>query len=223
MQIPIPGTAGLAATSAGNVPTLYEVSVEGRAGLRLPELDVPEQPLPERRLREDNGLPELSELDVVRHYLRLAQRNFGVDSGFYPLGSCTMKYNPKICEEVARLPGFADSHPLSSPEHVQGNLVVMHRMQTLLAEIGGFAGVSLQPAAGAHGELSGAAHDPRLSRRPRRASARSGSHPRYGTRHQPGVDDDGRLHRRGDPLRHARQHRRRLPCAPHAPIASPGS
>jgi glycine dehydrogenase subunit 2 len=154
MEIPIPGTAGVSATSTADVPTLYEVSVEGRARLRLPELDVPEQPLPECRLREDNGLPELSELDVVRHYLRLAQRNFGVDSGFYPLGSCTMKYNPKICEEVARLPGFADSHPLSSPEHVQGNLALMHRMQTWLAEIGGFAGVSLQPAAGAHGELS---------------------------------------------------------------------
>jgi glycine dehydrogenase subunit 2 len=135
------------------VPTLYEMSVEGRAGLGLPELDVPIASLPSC-LRDDNGLPELSELEVVRHYLNLAQRNFGVDSGFYPLGSCTMKYNPKICEEMARLPGFAEAHPLSSAEHMQGNLCLMHRMQTWLAEIGGFAGVSLQPAAGAHGELT---------------------------------------------------------------------
>jgi glycine cleavage system protein P-like pyridoxal-binding family len=122
--------------------------------VRLPELDVPKVPLPDGCLREDNGMPELSELDVVRHYLRLAQRNFGVDNGFYPLGSCTMKYNPKICEEMARMPGFAEAHPLSPPEHVQGNLALMHRMQTWLAEIGGFTGVSLQPAAGAHGELT---------------------------------------------------------------------
>jgi glycine dehydrogenase subunit 2 len=146
--------AARAQASEAAVPTLYEMSVEGRAGVRLPELDVPEAPLPDCPLRADNGLPELSELDVVRHYLHLAQRNFGVDSGFYPLGSCTMKYNPKISEEMARLPGFAESHPLSSPEQIQGNLGLMHRMQTWLAEIGGFAGVSLQPAAGAHGELT---------------------------------------------------------------------
>lgn len=99
-------------------------------------------------------MPELSELDVVRHYLRLSQRNFGVDSGFYPLGSCTMKYNSKLCEEIARLDGFSELHPLLPNEHVQGNLALMHRLQTWLAEIGGFAGVSLQPATGAHGELT---------------------------------------------------------------------
>jgi len=140
---------------AGAVPMLYEISVEGRGGgLTLPTLDVPEAPLPEGLARGGNGLPELSELDVVRHYLRLSQRNFGVDSGFYPLGSCTMKYNPKICEEMARLPGFSEAHPLSPAADVQGNLALMHRMQIWLAEIGGFAGVSLQPAAGAHGELT---------------------------------------------------------------------
>jgi glycine dehydrogenase subunit 2 len=103
----------------------------------------------------DCGLPQLSELDAVRHYLGLSQRNFGVDSGFYPLGSCTMKLNPKINEEVARLPGFADSHPLQDPQAVQGNLQLMYELQEWLAEIGGFAGVSLQPAAGAHGEFTG--------------------------------------------------------------------
>jgi len=136
------------------VPTLYEISVEGRGGFELPALDVPPEPLPDGALRTDNGLPELSELDVVRHYLRLSQRNFGVDSGFYPLGSCTMKYNPKICEEIVRLPGFSEAHPLLAAEQVQGNLALMHRLQAWLADIGGFAGVSLQPAAGAHGELT---------------------------------------------------------------------
>ncbi|MFN3744889.1 MAG: aminomethyl-transferring glycine dehydrogenase subunit GcvPB [Hyphomicrobiaceae bacterium] len=154
MDVAPKSAAAPEAVSASTVPTLYEMSVAGRAGMRLPALDVPEAPLPDGRLREDNGLPELSEIDVVRHYLRLAQRNFGVDSGFYPLGSCTMKYNPKICEDVARLPGFAETHPLSLAEHVQGNLALMYRTQKWLAEIGGFDGVSLQPAAGAHGELT---------------------------------------------------------------------
>lgn len=135
-------------------PTLYELSVPGRRGLALPALDVPEAPMPAGAVRADNGLPELSEVDVVRHYLHLSQRNFGVDSGFYPLGSCTMKYNPKICEEIARLPGFARTHPCEPPEAVPANLVLMHRLQAWLAEIGGFASVSLQPAAGAQGELT---------------------------------------------------------------------
>jgi glycine dehydrogenase subunit 2 len=143
-----------ARSAASVVPTVYEIGVEGRAGLEFPALDVPKSPLPDDLARADNGLPELSELDVIRHYLRLSQRNYGVDSGFYPLGSCTMKYNPKIGEEIARLPGFAETHPFAPIEHVQGNLALMHHLQTWLAEIGGFAGVSLQPAAGAHGELT---------------------------------------------------------------------
>jgi glycine dehydrogenase subunit 2 len=134
--------------------TLYERSVPGRRGVDLPSPDVPEAVMPDDLLREDNGLPELSQLDVVRHYLRLSQRNFGVDSGFYPLGSCTMKYNPKVSEEIARLPGFTETHPLQPVETVQGNLAVMHRLQEGLKEIGGFADVSLQPAAGAQGELT---------------------------------------------------------------------
>ncbi len=136
-------------------PTLYELSVAGRKGTSLPALDVPEGELPAAFLRDDNGLPELSELDVVRHYLRLSQANFGVDSGFYPLGSCTMKYNPKINEKLARLPGFAATHPLQPADSVQGNLALMHALQDWLKEIGGFAAVSLQPAAGAQGELTG--------------------------------------------------------------------
>jgi len=135
-------------------PTLYELSVTGRRGADLSAADVPAAALPDGLVREDNGLPELSQNDVVRHFLRLSQRNFGVDSGFYPLGSCTMKYNPKVNEEVARLSGFADSHPSQPDRTVQGNLGLMYRLQEWLKEIGGFAGVSLQPAAGAHGELS---------------------------------------------------------------------
>jgi glycine dehydrogenase subunit 2 len=136
------------------IPTVYEVSVPGRRGIDLPALDVPAAQLPDS-MRGDCGLPELSELDVVRHYLTLSQRNFGVDSGFYPLGSCTMKYNPKENEEIARIAGFADAHPLQEPRTVQGNLAVIFALQRWLAEIGGFAAVTLQPAAGAHGEFTG--------------------------------------------------------------------
>jgi glycine dehydrogenase subunit 2 len=128
-----------------HIPTVYEMSVSGRHGVDLPAPDVPQAPLPVGDVRADCGLPELAQLDVVRHYFALSQRNFGVDSGFYPLGSCTMKYNPKINEEVARLPGFADAHPLQQPDTVQGNLALMFELQQWLAEIGGFAGVSLQP------------------------------------------------------------------------------
>ena len=134
--------------------TVYELSVPGRAGCELPPPDVPEAELPRDLLREANGLPELSELDVVRHFVRLSQRNFGVDTGFYPLGSCTMKYNPKVNEASARLEGFAATHPLQPERTVQGNLELMFRLQEWLKEIGGFASVSLQPTAGAQGELT---------------------------------------------------------------------
>jgi len=136
-------------------PTVYELSVPGRHGIDLPACDVPLADLPAAQLRADCGLPELSQLDVARHYLALSQRNFGVDSGFYPLGSCTMKFNPKVNEVVARLPGFAEAHPLREPQTVQGNLALMLELQQWLAEIGGFAAVSLQPSAGAHGEFTG--------------------------------------------------------------------
>jgi glycine cleavage system P protein (glycine dehydrogenase) subunit 2 len=147
--------AGRADLGKATIATVYELSVRGRCGVDLPEADVPKTPLPEAGLRRDCGLPELSQLDVVRHYLALSQRNFGIDTGFYPLGSCTMKYNPKVNEEIARLPGFAATHPLQDPETVQGNLALMFQLQEWLAEIGGFAGVSLQPSAGAHGEFTG--------------------------------------------------------------------
>jgi len=136
-------------------PLIYELSSPGRPCVPLPEPDVPLTDLPAGLTREDLPLPELSEVDVVRHFIHLSQLNYAVDTGFYPLGSCTMKYNPKVNEDAARLPGFAFTHPLQDPETVQGNLALMYSLQEWLKEIGGFAAVSLQPAAGAHGELTG--------------------------------------------------------------------
>jgi glycine dehydrogenase subunit 2 len=136
-------------------PTIYELSVPGRCGVSLPAIDVAPSTLPPALIRKDLPLPELAESDVVRHFLRLSQLNYAVDKGFYPLGSCTMKYNPKINEDAARLPGFAFTHPLQDPETAQGCLALMYLLQEWLCEISGLAAVSLQPAAGAHGELTG--------------------------------------------------------------------
>ena len=136
-------------------PLVYEMSSPGRCGVDMPQSDVPETAIPAELCRAHLGLPELSQLDVVRHYLHLSQLNYSIDGGFYPLGSCTMKFNPKINEDAARLTGFAFTHPLQDPLTVQGNLAIMFHLQEWLKEIGGFAGVSLQPAAGAHGEFTG--------------------------------------------------------------------
>jgi glycine dehydrogenase subunit 2 len=136
-------------------PLIFELSSPGRRAFTLPPLDVPPSDLPKEYLRDELPLPEVSEVDVVRHYLRLSQLNFAVDKGFYPLGSCTMKYNPKVNEEAASLPGFTRIHPYQDESTVQGALKLMYELQEYLKEIGGFAGVSLQPAAGAHGEFSG--------------------------------------------------------------------
>ena len=138
-------------------PLIYELSSPGRTGVSTPKLDVPESPLPSDYLREELPLPEVSEMDVVRHFVRLSQLNYAIDKGMYPLGSCTMKYNPKINEVTARLPGFAGLHPLQAiyPESVQGALELMYKLQEALKAVSGLAGVTLQPAAGAHGELTG--------------------------------------------------------------------
>ena len=136
-------------------PLIYDLSSPGRVGVTLPRSDVPAAKLPEGLVREDLPMPELAEVEVVRHFVRLSQYNYGIDVGFYPLGSCTMKYNPKINEDTSRLPGFALTHPLQDPDTAQGNLALMYALQEWLKEIGGFAGVTLQPAAGAHGELTG--------------------------------------------------------------------
>ncbi|EWG10675.1 aminomethyl-transferring glycine dehydrogenase subunit GcvPB [Cytobacillus firmus] len=141
-------------------PLIFELSTEGRIGYSLPEMDIPEidlsELLPKGYLREEEPeLPEVSELDIMRHYTALSKRNHGVDSGFYPLGSCTMKYNPKINENVARFNGFAHVHPLQDESSVQGALELMYDLQEHLIEITGMDEVTLQPAAGAHGEWTG--------------------------------------------------------------------
>ena len=136
-------------------PLLCELSSTGRQGVRFPDPDVPLAPLPDEFLRSDLPLPEVSEVDVIRHFTRISQLNHAIDSGMYPLGSCTMKYNPKVNEEAARIPGFAWIHPHQPVDTVQGALALMYELQEYLKEIGGFAGVSLQPAAGAQGELTG--------------------------------------------------------------------
>lgn len=134
--------------------TLFELSAAGRTGVTLPDCDVEASTLPAHLLRRGNGLPELSEVQVVRHFMRLSQRNYGVDTGFYPLGSCTMKHNPKASEIWARLEGFSQVHPLQELESIQGALSLMWDLQEQLKEIAGLASVSLQPAAGAQGELT---------------------------------------------------------------------
>jgi glycine dehydrogenase subunit 2 len=139
---------------------VFELSSPGRIGYSLPESDVPARAIgdviPKKFLRaEAAALPEVSEFDVVRHYSRLSRMNYGLDTHFYPLGSCTMKYNPKINEDMARLPGFAGLHPLAPAALSQGALGLMHDLAGMLAEISGMDAVSLQPAAGAQGEFAG--------------------------------------------------------------------
>lgn len=139
---------------------IFELSSEGRKGYRLPDLDLPEvelsKLLPKNLLREDEiELPEVSEVDVVRHYTALSNKNYTVDNGFYPLGSCTMKYNPKINEDIATLSGFSKIHPLQDENISQGALELMYDLKGKLCEITGLDDFTLQPAAGAHGEYTG--------------------------------------------------------------------
>jgi len=138
-----------------NEPLLWEKGKKGRIGYSLPRRDVEEHPI-DRNLKGDGpDFPELSEVDIVRHYVRLSQWNFSVDSGMYPLGSCTMKYNPKTNERQSARPGFALAHPLLPETLSQGVLNLMYELENYLAEITGMDAATLQPAAGAHGELTG--------------------------------------------------------------------
>ena len=144
-----------------NEALIFERSQPGRVGYRLPPLDVEEssadQLVPPNLRRDDDleGVPEVSEVDVIRHFTRMSSWNYSIDQGMYPLGSCTMKYNSRLNEKVARIGGFANLHPLSDEQDAQGALQVIYELQNHLAEITGLPGVSLQPAAGAHGEMTG--------------------------------------------------------------------
>jgi glycine dehydrogenase subunit 2 len=146
-----PGTTGLIL----NEPLLWEKGKKGRCGFSLPRRDVASYPVNKDLLGEGPDFPDLSEVDIVRHYTRLSQWNFAVDSGMYPLGSCTMKYNPKTNERQAAQPGFAAAHPMLPPNLCQGILKLMYDLERFLVEITGMDAATLQPAAGAHGELTG--------------------------------------------------------------------
>jgi glycine dehydrogenase subunit 2 len=146
---------------SANEALIFERSQPGRAGFSLPQLDVDESPIdeiiPKQFQRDDDleGMPEVTEVDVVRHFTRISTWNYSIDQGMYPLGSCTMKYNSRLNEKVARIAGFANLHPLASEAESQGALQVIYELQEHLAEITGLPGISLQPAAGAHGEMTG--------------------------------------------------------------------
>src|SRR6185436_6949677 len=140
-----------------NERLVFEEGSPGRRGFNLPELDVPSKDvssLLDSSLLRDTipGMPELSEVDVIRHFTRLSTWNYHIDLGLYPLGSCTMKYNPKINERMARLEGFSLAHPFAPAERIQGALEIQKNLEECLAEISGMDAVTLQPAAGAHGE-----------------------------------------------------------------------
>src|SRR5687768_16991797 len=144
-----------------NEQLIFERSQQGRVGYRLPALDVEESPvddlLPREFQRDDDleGVPEVSEVDVIRHFVRMSSWNYSIDLGMYPLGSCTMKYNSRLNERVARIAAFANLHPLTEEHDAQGALQVIYELEQHLAEITGLPGISLQPAAGAHGEMTG--------------------------------------------------------------------
>src|SRR3982751_2057056 len=141
-------------------PLLFELSSPGKAGYQLPDLDVPtvspESVLGKENVRDEiEGFPEVSEVEVIRHFTRLSTWNYAIDLGLYPLGSCTMKYNPRVNETVARTEGLAWAHPYQPEQLSQGAMEVMAQLETALAEITGMDAVTLQPAAGAHGEMTG--------------------------------------------------------------------
>src|SRR2546426_3202753 len=144
-----------------NEQLIFERSQPGRAGFSLPPLDVDEialdEIIPAEFQREDDlaGMPEVTEIDVVRHFTRMSTWNYSIDLGMYPLGSCTMKYNSRLNEKVARINGFAGLHPLAPEEEAQGALELIYHLQEDLCEITGLPGISLQPAAGAQGEMTG--------------------------------------------------------------------
>ncbi len=194
------------APARGPRELIFELGSAESSCVLAPELDVPDVDmagvLGGAHRTAPLALPNVTELEIMRHYAHLAEMNFGVDSGMYPLGSCTMKYNPRINEDACRLEGFAGLHPYQPLESVQGALEVLHGLQDALAEVSGLPGVTLQPAAGAHGELAAlmcfraahtAAGDP----------AQEGHHPRHGARHESGIGHDVRVRDDHDTQRRA--------------------
>jgi glycine dehydrogenase subunit 2 len=151
-------TAGATPMQRDVVRTIFEKGAAGRRAFQCPDTDVPvrEGLLPEKLRRQTAPrLPQVSEPELVRHYVNLSKRNFDLDSGFYPLGSCTMKHNPRLHERVTALPGHARLHPFQEPSRAQGALELMHNLENALGEVAGLPHVSLQPSAGSHGELAG--------------------------------------------------------------------
>src|ERR1700733_15612714 len=149
----------VAAPLTQNEPLLFEKSSPGKRGYRLPPLDVPEadaaQLLGDAARTEAAALPELSEIEIIRHFTRLSTWNYAIDLGMYPLGSCTMKYNPRVTEFVSRFGGIAEAHPYQPESLSQGALGVLRTLEKALLEITGMESITLQPAAGAHGEFTG--------------------------------------------------------------------
>ena len=180
---------------------IFELGVEGRGMTLMPECDVPEYQLPEER-SEALHLPHVSENELTRHYTALCKRIHGVNDGFYPLGSCTMKYNPKIDEDMAALPGFTQLHPLQSIETAQGALEALHTLGAELGEVFGMDAVTFQPAAGAHGEFTGVL----LIKRYR---AHEDHRARLRPRHEPRDRRDVRLPGHQHPVRRRRLRRPR--------------
>ena len=203
---------------------IYEKSQEGRRGVGLPRTRPAGPELPDELRRErPPRLPEIAEPELVRHFTRLSTRTFGIDTGFYPLGSCTMKHNPRVNERVVTLPGFRDLHPLQEEDGAQGALELMWRLQEILAEVAGLPAVSLQPAAGSQGELTGLMlMRAYFADRGEAEHAPQDRDPRHGARHEPRERDDGRLRGHAGADRRAREHRRRGPPRRRSTSTPPG-
>ena len=192
-------------------PTIFERSRPGRGGGKIPHppKDALDRIPATARRATPPALPELNEPEVVRHYVNLSQLNYAIDTGFYPLGSCTMKFNPKLNEWAARLPGFASLHPLAPDEVAQGTLQLLWELEGILAEVSGMRAVTLQPAAGAQGELCGILMIRAYHRSRGRYRARRGPRPGLLARDEPGNGHDGGLPDDHDPVGGRRGCRRR--------------
>ena len=205
------GRRAMTAVRGDLQPTLFELSHAGRGGGKIPHppADALDRIPAAARRATPPALPELSEPEVVRHYVNLSHLNYSVDTGFYPLGSCTMKFNPKLNEWAARLPGFAGLHPMAPDAVAQGTLELLFELEAMLAEISGMDAVTLQPAAGRPRRADRDHDDPRLPPVPRRRRAPGGPRPGLVARHQPGDGDHGRLPHDHDPVRARRRRRHR--------------